>query len=148
MFNEKLTAACGAYCGDCEWAEKMNCPGCQAVKGDVFWGECKVAKCATDKNIIHCGFCNDLPCEVLLRFFSNPEHGDNGERLDTRAGTGILTKHFVNRTGTLLLMQSIGSNSIIPLRNSSGLQKIIVLYFQLKIAIVHKIRFSLNRKNS
>ncbi len=36
---------CGAYCGVCEWKEKTSCPGCQASKGNLFWGECAVAKC-------------------------------------------------------------------------------------------------------
>ena len=79
--DEKLIGMCGAYCGSCEWKEKTNCPGCQACKGEMFWGTCSVAKCSIEKGYFHCGFCSDLPCTELQQAFDNPEHGDNGERL-------------------------------------------------------------------
>jgi len=55
--DRELVARCGAYCGDCEWKEKMNCLGYQMTKGNMFWGECRVAKCSIEKGIEHCGFC-------------------------------------------------------------------------------------------
>ena len=79
--DRELIARCGAYCGDCEWKEKMNCVGCQGAKGNMFWGECPVAKCSIDKGIEHCGLCSSLPCNILQEAFAHPEHGDNGERL-------------------------------------------------------------------
>ena len=79
--DKGLIGMCGAYCGSCEWKDKTNCPGCQAAKGKMFWGECAVAKCCLDKGVSHCGPCADLPCGVLQEFFDSPEHGDNGERL-------------------------------------------------------------------
>ena len=74
-------AMCGDYCGLCEWKEKTNCPGCQASKGDMFFGECRAAKCCSEKGLAHCGLCPDLPCEILQQVFDHPEHGDHGERL-------------------------------------------------------------------
>jgi hypothetical protein len=47
----------------------------------MFWGVCNVAKCAIAKGIQHCGLCPEVPCITLQRFFDDPEHGDNGERL-------------------------------------------------------------------
>ena len=79
--DKKHIGMCGAYCGACEWKDKTNCPGCQGCKGEMFWGECAVAKCCLEKSIHHCGLCAELPCSVLQEFFDNPEHGDNGERL-------------------------------------------------------------------
>jgi hypothetical protein len=79
--DERLMAACGAYCGACDWKERTNCPGCQAAQGQMFWGECAVAVCARSKGLLHCGLCPDLPCATLQGFFDDPEHGDNGERL-------------------------------------------------------------------
>jgi hypothetical protein len=79
--DRELISRCGAYCGDCEWKEKMNCPGCQGAKGNMFWGECLVAKCSIEKGIEHCGLCSSLPCNTLQNAFDHPEHGDNGERL-------------------------------------------------------------------
>jgi len=79
--KKEMMAYCGTYCETCEWKEKTNCKGCKANAGDMFWGECKVAKCAIEKELNHCGECDRLPCVHLLTAFSDPEHGDNGERL-------------------------------------------------------------------
>jgi hypothetical protein len=80
--DTQLIGMCGAYCGACEWKEKTNCPGCQAAAGKPFWGACGVAGCALEKGFKHCGSCPQVPCETLQSFFDNPEHGDNGERLE------------------------------------------------------------------
>ena len=79
--DQQMIAACGAYCGACEWKEKTGCPGCQASRAKMFWGECDVARCAISKGLLHCGLCSDLPCQTLQRYFDHPEHGDRGERL-------------------------------------------------------------------
>ncbi len=79
--DKKMIGICGAYCGVCEWREKTNCPGCQESQAQMFWGECKVAKCAIEKELQHCGHCTELPCKKLQDAFNDPEHGDNGERL-------------------------------------------------------------------
>ncbi|MDT8717156.1 DUF3795 domain-containing protein [Clostridium sp. 19966] len=79
--DKNMMAMCGTYCGVCEWREKTNCKGCQASKGDMFWGKCQVAKCCIEKGYEHCGFCDKLPCDKLQQAFDSPEHGDNGERL-------------------------------------------------------------------
>ena len=78
----QLVGMCGAYCSTCEWKTKTNCPGCLAAKGKMFWGICDVAKCTIEKGFQHCGFCPDVPCATLQQYFDNPDHGDNGERLD------------------------------------------------------------------
>jgi len=82
LMDVELIGMCGAYCGACEWKAKTNCPGCQAARSQMFWGECAVARCGLDKGFQHCGLCPDLPCGMLQGYFDNPEHGDNGERLD------------------------------------------------------------------
>ena len=76
-----MIGVCGAYCGVCEWKPKMGCPGCQTAGGNVFWGECRIAKCSAGKGYTHCGECPQLPCSDLEAVFSNGEHGDHGERL-------------------------------------------------------------------
>ncbi len=79
--DNELIAMCGAYCGSCGWKEKTGCGGCKACKGDMFWGECSVAKCGYQKGFSHCGVCPELPCEALQGIFDDAEHGDEGERL-------------------------------------------------------------------
>jgi len=74
-------AMCGAYCGTCDWKEKTGCQGCQHHKGEMFYGTCQVAVCCSDKGLLHCGLCPDVPCETLQQAFDHPEHGDRGERL-------------------------------------------------------------------
>ena len=79
-------AFCGTYCGDCAWKEKTGCKGCQDAKGNMFWGECAVAKCAIEKKLAHCGACSELPCAKLQAVFDSPEHGDKGQRLANLRG--------------------------------------------------------------
>ena len=72
---------CGDYCAECVWKEKTGCSGCQVAKGDMFYGTCQVAKCCSEKGLLHCGLCPNVPCGVLQQAFDHPEHGDRGERL-------------------------------------------------------------------
>jgi hypothetical protein len=79
--DRNMIGMCGAYCGACEWKPKVNCQGCQAAKGKMFWGECQIAKCCMRKGLSHCGECGDLPCAALQAVVADPEHGDQGQRL-------------------------------------------------------------------
>ena len=79
--NKSMMAFCGAYCGVCEWKDKMNCAGCQSCHGDMFYGQCGLAKCCMERGLPHCGACLDVPCQSLLDLFADPEHGDGGARL-------------------------------------------------------------------
>ena len=78
---DALMARCGFYCGPCQCREDMGCPGCQAVEGKPFWGECGVAKCSIEKGYEHCGQCPEAPCTMLTECAYQPEHGDHGKRL-------------------------------------------------------------------
>lgn len=50
-----------------------DCDGCRANTGRIFTGcsNCRIRKCASDKNIESCAFCNDYACEILLEHFSH-----------------------------------------------------------------------------
>ena len=50
--DKSQMACCGTYCGDCAWKEKTGCKGCQDAGGNMFWGECAVAKCAIEKKLV------------------------------------------------------------------------------------------------
>ena len=82
-------AYCGLECDPCSYRAKSNCPGCRAAAGNVFWGECVLAKCCIAKGHEHCGKCKDFPCEQLKAFsFGEGEPGDNGRRIENlRAAT-------------------------------------------------------------
>ncbi len=79
--NREMAAYCGTNCETCEWKAKVDCKGCKANKGSMFWGECDKALCCIEKNFEHCGECELMPCDKLSALFSDPEHGDNGIRL-------------------------------------------------------------------
>lgn len=79
--DKNLIGKCGTYCGDCKWVESTGCKGCQANAGKPFWGICKVAVCSIEKNVHHCGSCNEVPCAQLKEAFNTPGHEDHGERL-------------------------------------------------------------------
>lgn len=59
-----------------------NCDGCRANTGRLFPGcsNCRIRKCAGDKNIESCAFCDDYACEILLEHFTHDP--DARTRLD------------------------------------------------------------------
>ncbi len=64
--------ACGAYCDDCpsyKGKEAPACEGCIETRGNPWWGECKLFKCASDKGVSFCGACDDFPCEISVTHF-------------------------------------------------------------------------------
>ena len=75
-------AYCGTDCQVCGFRAKADCPGCQASAGQMFWGECGLAKCCIDMGLEHCGKCEQFPCEQLKAYSFDKEHGDNGRRIE------------------------------------------------------------------
>jgi hypothetical protein len=43
-------------------AKNMKCDGCKAGDGDP---ECKIRKCAVEKDVENCGACAELPCTII-----------------------------------------------------------------------------------
>jgi len=63
---------CGLYCGDCHFLGKQ-CAGCGNVEGKPFWKTllnmeiCPLHECCRNqKQLEHCGLCDDVPCETFL----------------------------------------------------------------------------------
>ncbi|UCH36990.1 MAG: DUF3795 domain-containing protein [Candidatus Bathyarchaeota archaeon] len=84
--DENLLGPCGASCLQCHFLnneQKPSCSGCGAQNGSLFWGECKIFKCSGEREVIHCGVCDDFPCLVFVKQF-DPEHGQKS--VFTRAG--------------------------------------------------------------
>ncbi len=80
---DQFMSRCGIDCKTCTCREEMNCPGCLAAQGKIFWGECDVAKCVIEKGLEHCGMCKDMPCSTLNEYAYNEELGCNGECIET-----------------------------------------------------------------
>ncbi len=61
---------CGADCTGCPHLNK-ECQGdCRQNKGKVYWAKyigvevCPIYKCAEGRNLIDCGHCEKIPCEI------------------------------------------------------------------------------------
>lgn len=72
-------SVCGIGCDICRVKHEMNCKGCKEIKGKVFWGDCELYRCNSEKKQAHCGKCNQFPCGKLKEWASkeNPERIDN-----------------------------------------------------------------------
>jgi hypothetical protein len=89
MVDVKLAAACGLYCGSCEYLEE-KCAGCGHIAGKPFWtaefgvAVCPLfACCVGEKNLEHCGECAELPCKLFLEFHDpalSPEEAEASVR--------------------------------------------------------------------
>jgi len=77
MSNENIFSCCGTLCTDCGFykgIEEPRCPGCTALKGKPFWGECGVYACTKDKDVKHCGACGVFPCSKFIEQY-DPSYG-------------------------------------------------------------------------
>ena len=72
-----IETRCGLCCSNCSYREPYDCKGCIKTGGHPFHGECPVAKCAEGRGLVHCGQCPDFPCELLMQYSCDPEHGDH-----------------------------------------------------------------------
>jgi hypothetical protein len=50
-----------------------DCDGCSANTGKLFSGcwDCEIRKCAIQKHVESCAFCNDYACNILQEHFSH-----------------------------------------------------------------------------
>lgn len=82
MHKPIITTYCGLDCSLCDYKEPCQCGGCVATQGKPFHGHCDVAACAVSKGKAFCGDCENFPCDTLKRYSFDPEHGDNGARIE------------------------------------------------------------------
>lgn len=71
-------SVCGIDCSTCKFKTENNCKGCRENEGKMFWGECDLYKCNSEKSLEHCGKCKDFPCDTLREWAK----ADNPERID------------------------------------------------------------------
>lgn len=72
MEKLQIGSYCGSICDTCEFykgEKEPKCPGCLECAGKPFWGNCDAANCSIEKNIEHCGLCENFPCEKLPEQF-------------------------------------------------------------------------------
>lgn len=76
-----MRTVCGTDCAACRFRERFSCPGCRAVSGKPFWGECRLFACAREKGHEHCGNCAGFPCEALKDAIANGHQPHRMENL-------------------------------------------------------------------
>ena len=81
-----LAAACGLYCGDCEFIE-TQCRGRNPMQGKPFWAEkysieiCPIYNCCVNQNQLeHCGLCHELPCETFTSLRDPSQSDEEAEQ--------------------------------------------------------------------
>lgn len=79
-----IDTRCGLRCEGCAFQESHHCGGCISTNGNPFHGACRVAACCQERELVHCGQCKEFPCELLVSFSNDPEHGDTppGARIE------------------------------------------------------------------
>ncbi len=78
---DETRAKCGSICSKCDFRERFGCKGCREMKGKIFWGECDIYNCSTEKGLEHCGKCNNLPCSALSKAIANGHQKNRLENL-------------------------------------------------------------------
>jgi hypothetical protein len=73
--NDRRTVSDGwfKYGGFRVKPDDINCSGCQGTNKTLD-NECPVLPCVVSKNIPNCGFCREMPCEILktrMNFFED-----------------------------------------------------------------------------
>ncbi len=68
---------CGILCHECRFTD---CKGCVNISSP-FWGECALKKCCEEKNLSHCGECDEFACALLESFSYDEKEGDEGKRI-------------------------------------------------------------------
>lgn len=60
-----IESRCGVRCDQCGRKETVNCKGCAQMEAPFWGGTCGVKTCCEEKNLAHCGECEQFPCGML-----------------------------------------------------------------------------------
>ena len=60
------------YGQECKPEDVNDCDGCKTETGRLYFGckNCQIRKCAGEKKLENCAYCNDYPCEELEQVFA------------------------------------------------------------------------------
>lgn len=76
-----MESRCGILCSQCEYKDRMNCLGCINI-AHPFWNDvCPIKQCVEEKQLSHCGECEQFPCALAKQFAYDEKQGDQGKRL-------------------------------------------------------------------
>ncbi|MCR5685474.1 MAG: 4-alpha-glucanotransferase [Lachnospiraceae bacterium] len=77
----KVESRCGICCSECTLECEGRTKGCIGIS-KPFHGDCEVKTCCESNKLDYCGDCDDFPCKLLEKYAFDPEHGDNGKRIE------------------------------------------------------------------
>ena len=80
---ERFDSYCGIYCGACS---TPICNGCKVMNENHHSPDCRFIKCAQDKEVESCCFCDENPCNNVMEMGTDkyPHHWTvipNGRRI-------------------------------------------------------------------
>ncbi len=90
-------SVCGINCESCEAGKENSCSGCRSCKGNPFWGECEIYTCASGRELLHCGYCTDFPCDMLTEALER----ENSDGVDVLKGLMQTGSQVQSRCGLL-----------------------------------------------
>jgi len=74
--KEKMRAAIARFCNELYQlnlapTDISDCVGCLTESGPLFSGceKCLIRKCARQKRVPNCAYCDEYACDKLIRFF-------------------------------------------------------------------------------
>lgn len=104
--NRQFAAVCGLYCPGCTLyigsteepgrlagtagrfnvsIEEARCYGCRSDVQSFYCQACQIKKCADEKGVEFCAFCDEYPCKMLREFQAQLPHRaelfEDGERI-------------------------------------------------------------------
>jgi hypothetical protein len=63
-------AYCGLFCGGCKnYKSNLDCAGCRYEESLV--ADCPTRACAEERGLLHCGDCDQFPCDDLKGFYED-----------------------------------------------------------------------------
>jgi hypothetical protein len=71
MISEIVDKCKEHYGVELEYEDILDCDGCKSVIGRIFTScsNCKIRKCAIEKEIENCAHCSEYACENLMALF-------------------------------------------------------------------------------
>ncbi len=71
MINDIISACREIYGINYNFEDINDCDGCKSESGIIFFGcrNCNIRKCAIEKGIDNCSYCDEYACEDLLAIF-------------------------------------------------------------------------------
>ena len=92
---------CATACAECnsihEELKNNPCKGCNAMEGKIFWTKfvnldtCPIYSCVKEKQLKHCGQCQQLPCNIYFDM-KDPSMSDEKHQQSIKDRVEILKK--------------------------------------------------------